>query len=107
MSFIVSYCICMEPLVRGYMATKPASMMILYRTRLSAFVVFNDLFQSFLAGEAILLWGNQSGRTVLRLGRRTLVLPLQRDDASWTGHLKRERCIMRYCVKAGESFASQ
>ena len=37
----------MEPLVRGYMATKPASMMILYRTRLSAFVVFNDLFRSF------------------------------------------------------------
>ena len=37
----------MEPLVRGYMATKPASMMILYRTRLSAFVVFNDLFQKF------------------------------------------------------------
>ena len=107
MSFIVSYCICMEPLVRGYMATKPASMMILHRTRLSAFVVFNDLFRSFLAGEAILLWGCQSGRTVLRLGRRTLVLPLQRDDASWTGHLKRKRCIMRYCVKAGESFASQ
>ena len=107
MSFIVSYCICMEPLVRGYMATKPASMMILYRTRLSVFVVFNDLFRSFLAGEAILLWGCQSGRTVLRLGRRTLVLPLQRDDASWTGHLKRKRCIMRYCVKASESFASQ
>ena len=96
----------MEPLVRGYMAAKPASMMILYRTRLSAFVVFNDLFRSFLAGEAILLWGCQSGR-ILRLGRRTLVLPLQRDDASWTGHLKRKRCIMRYCVKAGESFASQ
>ena len=107
MSFIVSYCICMEPLVRGYMATKPASMMILYRTRLSAFVVFNDLFRSFLAGEDILLWGCQSGRTVLHLGRRILVLPLQRDDASRTGHLKCERCIMRYCVKAGESFASQ
>ena len=41
------------------------------------------------------------------LGRRTLVLPHQRDDASWTGHLKRKRCIMRYCVKASESFASQ
>ena len=37
----------MEPQVRGYMATKPASMMILYQTRLSAFMVFNDLFRNF------------------------------------------------------------
>ena len=107
MSFIVSYCICMEPLVRGYMATKPVSMMILYRTRLSAFVVFNDLFRNFWPVKPFYCGAVKAAAQSSAWGRGTSMLPLQRDDASWTGHLKRERCIMRYCVKAGESFASQ
>ena len=29
------------------------------------------------------------------------------DDATWTGHLKRVGSVMRYCVEASESFASE
>ena len=56
LSFIVSYFIRVKPLVQGYMATKPLSMILLCRTRLSVSVVLMTC-SDVLAGEAIVLWG--------------------------------------------------
>ena len=50
--------------------------------------------------------GGQGGRTIFG-AQGALNISIYCDDAAWTGHLELEGCIMRYCVKAGESFTSQ
>ena len=65
-----------------------------------------DDLSNALVGEAVLVCGCQGRRTLFSaLG--SLNISTYCNDATWTGHLKREGSIMRYRIEASESFASE
>ena len=65
-----------------------------------------DGLSNALVGEAVLVCGCQ-GRYTLFGAQRSLNSSVHYNDAMWTGHLKCEGSVMRYCIKASESFASK
>ena len=65
-----------------------------------------DDLSNALVGEAVLVCGCRGCRTLLG-ARGSLNISIYCNDATWTGHLKSEGSVMRYCIKASESFASK
>ena len=65
-----------------------------------------DDLSNALVGEAVLVCGCQGSHTLFRV-QGSLNISIYYNDAMWTGHLKREGSVVRYCVKASESFASK
>ena len=65
-----------------------------------------DDLSSALVGDAVLVCGYQGSRTLFG-AQRSLNISIYCNDATWTGHLKHEGSIMRYCIKVSESFASK
>ena len=65
-----------------------------------------DDLSNALVGEAVLVCGCQGSRTLFG-AQGSLNISIYCNDATWTGHLKREGSVMRYCIKASESFASK
>ena len=63
-----------------------------------------DNLSNALVGEAILVYVCQRSRTLFG-AQGSLNISTYYNDATWTGHLKREGSVMRYCVEASESFA--
>ena len=58
-----------------------------------------DDLSNALVGEAVLVCGCQ-GSCALFGAHRSLNISIYYNDAMWTGHLKREGSVMRYCIKA-------
>ena len=65
----------------------------------------NDLSNA-LVGEAVLVCGCQGSRTLFG-AQGSLNISIYYNDAMWTGHLKHEGSVMRYCIKASESFVTK
>ena len=65
-----------------------------------------DDLSNALVGEAVLVCGCQGSHTLFG-AQGSLNISIYCNDATWTGHLKREGSVMRYCIKASESFASE
>ena len=80
----------------------------LYELHVAALDSFNrvrglDDLSNALVGEAVLVCGS---RTLLG-AQGSLNISIYCNDATWTGHLKHKGSVMRYCIKASESFASK
>ena len=65
-----------------------------------------DDLPNALVGEAVLVCGCRGSCTLLG-AQGSLDISIYCNDATWTGHLKREGSVMRYCIKASESFVSK
>ena len=65
-----------------------------------------DDLSNALVGEAVLVCDCQGSRTLFG-AQRSLNTSIHCNDATWTGNLEREGSVMRYCIKASESFASK
>ena len=65
-----------------------------------------DDLSNTLVGEAVLVCGYQGSRTLF-VAHRSLNTSVYCNDATWAGHLECEGSVVRYCIKANESFASE
>ena len=65
-----------------------------------------DDLSNALVGEAVLVCGCQGSRTLFGV-QGSLNISIYCNNAMWIGHFKHEGSVMRYCVKASESFASE
>ena len=65
-----------------------------------------DDLSNALVGEAVLVCGCPGSRIFFG-AQGSLHISTYCNDAMWTGHLKRKGSVMRYCIKASESFASK
>ena len=65
-----------------------------------------DDLSNALVGEAVLVCGCQGSDTLFGT-QGSLNISIYCNDATWTGHLKREGSVMRYCIKVSEIFSSK
>ena len=98
---------CVEPLV-FVIGVWPSNLYEFHIAALDSSIRVRGLddLSNALVGEAILVCGCQGSRTFLD-AQGSLNISIYCNDATWTGHLKHEGSVMRYCVKASESFASE
>ena len=66
----------------------------------------DDLSNALVGVAVFSVLGCQGSRTLFD-AQGSLNISIHCNDATWTGHLKRKGSVVRYCIKASESFTSK